>query len=86
MMLQALNYAKVSADKDGNPVLLNSETNVPRIISGNDVNGNHTRQTSRWVEDGSYLRLKNVSLSYNKQQKLEQLLLLKLDYICLQVM
>ena len=65
MMLQALNYAKVSADKDGNPVLLNPETNVPRIISGNDVNGNHTRQTSRWVEDGSYLRLKNVSLSYS---------------------
>ena len=46
-------------------MLLNPGTNVPRIISGNDVNGNHARQTSRWVEDGSYLRLKNVSLTYS---------------------
>ena len=65
MMLAALDYAKVSTDKDGNPVLLNPGTVVPRIISGNDVNGNYARQTSKWVEDGSYLRLKNVSLSYN---------------------
>jgi TonB-dependent starch-binding outer membrane protein SusC len=65
MMVQAVNYAKVTTDKDGNPVLSNPGTDVPRIISGSDLNGNHARQTSKWVEDGSYLRLKNVSLSYN---------------------
>ena len=45
--------------------MANPETDVARIISGVDVNGNYARQTSKWVEDGSYLRLKNVSLSYN---------------------
>jgi len=65
MMIKALNYAKVTVDKDGNPVLANPQTDVARIISGVDVNGNYARQTSKWVEDGSYIRLKNVSLSYN---------------------
>ncbi len=70
MMIAALDYAKVSTDKDGNPVLLNPGTDVPRIISGNDVNGNYARQSSKWVEDGSYVRLKNVSLSYSLPESL----------------
>jgi hypothetical protein len=65
MMIHAYDYARLTTDKDGNPILANPETNVARIISGVDVNGNYSRQTSKWVEDGSYLRLKNVSLSYN---------------------
>lgn len=64
MMIHALDYAKLSTDEDGKAILLNPGTDVPRIISGADVNGNFARQTSKWVEDGSYLRLKNVSLSY----------------------
>ncbi len=65
MMLHAYDYARLTTDKDGNPMLANPGTDVARIISGVDVNGNYSRQTSKWVEDGSYLRLKNVSLSYN---------------------
>ncbi|WP_147204698.1 SusC/RagA family TonB-linked outer membrane protein [Segetibacter aerophilus] len=65
MMLHAYDYAKLTTDKDGNPVLANPGTDVARIISGVDVNGNYARQTSKWVESGSFLRLKNVSLSYN---------------------
>ncbi len=38
---------------------------MARFISGADVNGNFARQTSKWVEDGSFVRLKNISLSYN---------------------
>jgi TonB-linked SusC/RagA family outer membrane protein len=38
------------------------ETEVPRALY-NDVMGNSAFST-RWIEDGSYLRLKNVSLSY----------------------
>jgi len=38
------------------------ETNVPRAL-WNDPAGNSDFST-RWMEDGSYLRLKNVSLSY----------------------
>ena len=38
------------------------ETTVPKIIYG-DPMGN-ARFSDRWIEDGSYLRLKNVTLSY----------------------
>jgi len=41
----------------------NTNTDIPRAISG-DPNRN-TRTSSRWIEDGSYLRLKNVILAYN---------------------
>ncbi|TWI88444.1 TonB-linked SusC/RagA family outer membrane protein [Chitinophaga japonensis] len=40
----------------------NTDTDVPRAISG-DPNQN-VRPSTRWVEDGSYLRLKNVILGY----------------------
>jgi len=38
------------------------ETNVPRALY-NDPAGN-TSFSTRWIEDGSYLRIKNISLSY----------------------
>jgi TonB-dependent starch-binding outer membrane protein SusC len=40
----------------------NPNTTVPRIING-DPNEN-ARVSDRWIEDGSYLRLKNVMLGY----------------------
>ncbi|MEZ0485201.1 SusC/RagA family TonB-linked outer membrane protein [Fibrella aquatica] len=40
----------------------NTNTDVPRSISG-DPNGN-TRTSDRFIEDGSYLRLKNLSIGY----------------------
>ena len=41
----------------------NTNTNVPRAISA-DPNQN-ARPSTRFLEDGSYLRLKNIILSYN---------------------
>ena len=41
----------------------NTNTTIPRAISG-DPNSN-VRPSSRWVESGSYLRLKNLQLGYN---------------------
>lgn len=41
----------------------NTNTNVPRAVSG-DPNGN-TRTSDRFIEDGSYLRLKNFSIGYS---------------------
>lgn len=41
----------------------NTNTDVPRAVSG-DPNGN-TRTSDRFLEDGSYMRLKNVSLGYS---------------------
>jgi TonB-dependent starch-binding outer membrane protein SusC len=41
----------------------NTNTNVPRAISG-DPNEN-ARMSTRFLEDGSYFRMKNIILSYN---------------------
>jgi TonB-linked SusC/RagA family outer membrane protein len=47
---------------------VNENTNVPRITL-NDPNGNG-RISDRFVEDGSYLRIQNVSLSYDLPGKI----------------
>ncbi|PXY46929.1 SusC/RagA family TonB-linked outer membrane protein [Flavobacterium hydrophilum] len=47
---------------------VNENTNVPRITL-NDPNGNG-RISNRFVEDGSYLRIQNVSLSYDLPSKI----------------
>jgi len=70
MMTSTLNYAKLGVDANGKAYVLNPASNVPRIITGADVNGTYARITDKYVEDGSYLRLKNVSLSYNVPQSL----------------
>lgn len=69
MMLTAMDYAKLKTE-GGKVSIVNPETNVPRIISGADVNGTYARITDKYVEDGSYIRLKNVSLSYSIPQTL----------------
>jgi hypothetical protein len=40
-----------------------TNTSIPRAISG-DPNQN-VRPSTRWIEDGSYLRLKNIMIGYN---------------------
>ena len=42
-------------------------TDMPMAIRG-DPMGNSRGNSSRWVEDGSYMRLKTISLSYNVPQ------------------
>lgn len=41
----------------------NTNTNVPRAV-GKDPNQN-VRPSTRWIENGSYLRLKNIMIGYN---------------------
>jgi TonB-dependent starch-binding outer membrane protein SusC len=69
-LIEAMNYAKITTDANGNAILANPGTTVPRI-SNNQVasDNNYGRISSLYVEDGSYLRLKNVSLSYNLPAK-----------------
>ena len=43
------------------------QTMVPRAVWG-DIQGNSSF-SSRWIEDGSYLRIKNISLSYTLPNK-----------------
>jgi hypothetical protein len=60
-----MNYARLS-DQNGKIVILNPETNVPRITGSTIPNDNNYNViSSKWVEDGSFVRLKNVTLSYN---------------------
>ncbi len=46
-----------------NSYIINSDATLPRW-SGNDINGNG-RMSDRWIEDGSYLRIQNISLGYS---------------------
>jgi hypothetical protein len=70
LMLKAMDYARITTDASGNPVLANPDTRVPRI-SNNQISSdnNFGRITDRFLEDGSYLRLKNISLSYDVPAK-----------------
>ena len=40
----------------------NTKTNMPRAILADPAN--NTRNSDRWLEDGSFLRLKNIILAY----------------------
>ena len=65
LMSDVYDYAKLGV-KDGNPIITNAGTDVPRITgSQRPVDNNYNVISSKWVEDGSFVRLKNVSLSYN---------------------
>jgi TonB-linked SusC/RagA family outer membrane protein len=46
-----------------NSYLLNPNAKIPRW-SNSDMNGNN-RMSDRWIEDGTYLRIQNISLAYN---------------------
>ncbi len=54
-------------DDIDNVKISNPGTNVPRAIQ-NDPNSNH-RLSDRYIEDGSYLRVKNIALGYNFPKK-----------------
>lgn len=55
-------------DDIDNVKVSNPGTKIPRAIQ-NDPNGN-TDMSSRYIEDGSYLRIKTISLGYNFDKKL----------------
>lgn len=57
-------YAKTSNRWTGE----GTSNSMPRAVWG-DPNGNN-RVSDRWVEDGSYLRIKNITLAYNLPGKL----------------
>ncbi|QCR23506.1 TonB-dependent receptor [Pontibacter sp. SGAir0037] len=64
LFVGAFDYAKVAVDNEGNPYLLNPGTTIARMSGGNR-NNNFDRHTDKYVEDGSFVRLKNVTLNYN---------------------
>jgi hypothetical protein len=63
MFTEAFDYARVATNEQGQPYLLNPETRVNRL-SSSSANGNYDRLTDKYLEDGSYVRLKNISVTY----------------------
>jgi TonB-linked SusC/RagA family outer membrane protein len=61
-LASAGNAARVNTDDMNNPYLINTGATVPRVTS-NDNNDNR-RASDRYIEDGSYLRIQNISLGY----------------------
>jgi len=66
LLVKSMEYAKLTTDANGNPVLANPGTRVPRIANNQvSADNNFGRITDRFLEDGSYVRLKNISLTYS---------------------
>jgi TonB-linked SusC/RagA family outer membrane protein len=69
LLEETMNYAKL-ATENGKVYLTNPGTKIPRMSNNSVSNENNfSRNTSRFVEDGSYTRLKNITLSYNIPSK-----------------
>ncbi len=72
-----LDYARLAKyDEDGpedyrNYYVTNTSTIMPRLSTESGVNRNN-RVSDAYVEDGSYIRLQNISLSYTLPRKLIQ--------------
>ncbi len=66
LLTASMGYAKVSSDANGKPFLTNAGTTIPRMSNNSVANdNNYGKITNRFVEDGSYVRVKNVTLTYN---------------------
>lgn len=63
MLKETYNYARITGDA-ADPRIENAGTNVARI-SGSNANGNGLRITDKFVEDGSYIRIKSLNLGYS---------------------
>lgn len=67
LLLETWNYARIEGTGD-DAILSNPETGIPRL-NLSTLNGNRLRFTDQFVEDGSYLRVKNVQLNWNVPAK-----------------
>lgn len=66
-----INRAQIGTDENGNPYVINPETNMPRFSQLN-TNANN-RMSDRWIEDGSYLRVQSVNLAYTLPKSLTRM-------------
>lgn len=78
LLTSVLNYAKVEKIDPNGPddyrnyyVSNASSTTMPRLYTESYSNGNN-RVSDAFVEDGSYLRLQNVSLSYTLPKEVDR--------------
>jgi TonB-linked SusC/RagA family outer membrane protein len=69
LLKAATEYARLDVDGEGKTFVSNAGTTHPRITAS-DPNGNGNRATQDYIEDGSYLRVKNIQLSYSLPKSL----------------
>ncbi|MDE5622364.1 MAG: TonB-dependent receptor [Alistipes sp.] len=60
---RVIDRARIATDPAGQPYLANPTTARTPRAALNDINGNN-RMSDRWLEDGSYLRIQNITLGY----------------------
>lgn len=78
--LFADNSNYIRFEKGEEPYQVNPNSNTPRIIYGDFRN---SRDADRFLENGSYFRMKNISIGYNFKQKwLTNLGVEKLRLVC----
>lgn len=58
-------YNNVSTDALNRWKKQGDVTNYPRAIRNDPMGNEYNRVSNRWVEDGSYIKLKNITFSYN---------------------
>ena len=63
-LVTVLDYARVEKNDDGTKYVVNSNTTMPIPNSVCDGGADANNISSRYVEDGSYLRFQNISLGY----------------------
>lgn len=66
-LADCVDFAKIEKDADGKEFVTNPGTSIPRP-DNKDSNGNCKTVSDRYVEDGSFLKIQNVSLSYSLPQ------------------
>lgn len=64
MLLETYGFSRIETDASGAPFISNPESTIPRI-NVTDLNGNGIRISDKFVEDGSYVRVKNIQLGYS---------------------
>lgn len=71
MLRSSLNYAKIGlidpngpADDFRNLHVINASETIMPAVQKSNANNNFTQVSDRFIEDGSYIRLQNISLGY----------------------
>lgn len=64
LLASCANFARVETDASGSAYVVNAGTTVPRSEYSNGADNSSNVVSDRYVEDGSYLRIQNLSLTY----------------------
>ena len=73
LLADCVNYARLAYDGAGNAYVVNASTSMPRPDFDDASNAAASAISDRYVEDGSYLKIQTVSLTYSLPSKMTSL-------------